>query len=63
MGKFPFIVEHVAFDKRASFLQFPKKWENSHKNGKIPIKMGRFPSKWENSHKNEKIPIKMGTFP
>jgi len=30
MGKFPFIVEHVAFDKRASFLQ-------------IPIKMGKFP--------------------
>jgi hypothetical protein len=30
MGKFPFIVEHVANAKRASFLQ-------------IPIKMGKFP--------------------
>jgi len=30
MGKFPFIVEHVAFAKRASFLE-------------IPIKSGKFP--------------------
>jgi len=30
MGKFPFIAEHVAFDKRASFLQIPRK------RGKIP---------------------------
>jgi hypothetical protein len=30
MGKFPFFVEHIAFDKRASFLQ-------------IPLKMGNFP--------------------
>jgi hypothetical protein len=37
MGKFPFIVEHVAFAKRASFLQ-------------IPIKMGKFLKKWESSH-------------
>jgi hypothetical protein len=36
MGKFPFFVEHIAFDKRASFLQ-------------IPLKMGNFPKIWENS--------------
>jgi len=30
MGKFPFTVEHIAFDKRASFLQ-------------VHIKMGKFP--------------------
>jgi hypothetical protein len=30
MGKFPFIVENIVFDKRASFLQ-------------VPIKMGKFP--------------------
>ena len=36
MGKFPFIVEHVAFDNRAGFLQ-------------IPIKMGKFPQKCEES--------------
>jgi len=44
MGKFPFIAEHVAFDKRASFLQ-------------IPIKMGKFLKKWEISYKNGKVPI------
>jgi hypothetical protein len=44
MGKFPFIVEQKVFAKRASFLQipikmgkFPKKWENSLKNGKVLI--------------------------
>jgi len=36
MGKFPFIVEHVAFAKRESFCL------NSYKNGKISIKMGKF---------------------
>jgi hypothetical protein len=30
MGKFPFIDEHIAFEKRANFLQ-------------IPIDMGKFP--------------------
>ena len=50
MGKFLIIVEHIAFDIWASFLQ-------------IPIKMGRFPSKWEDSHKNGKIPINIGKFP
>jgi len=44
MGKFPFIVEHVAFAKRESFCL------NSYKNGKIPIKMGKFLKIWESSH-------------
>jgi len=43
MGKFPFIAEHLAFDKEASFLQ-------------IPIKMGKYPYKWESSYKNGKVP-------
>ena len=49
MGKFLFIVEHVAFPKRASFLQ-------------IPIKMGNYPYNWENSYKNGKILISNGKF-
>jgi len=44
MGKFPFIVEYVTFNKTASFLQ-------------IPIKMGKFPKKPENSQKNGKVPF------
>jgi hypothetical protein len=65
---FSYIVEHIAFDKRASYPHFP-------------IKMGIFPQKWENSHKKGNFsyiighvafdlrasclhfPIKMGTFP
>jgi len=49
MGKFLFIVEHVAFPKRASFLQ-------------ISIKMGNYPYNWENSYKNGKILISNGKF-
>jgi len=44
MGKFPFIVEHAAFAKRAKLSS------NSYKNGKIPIKMGKFLKIWESSH-------------
>jgi len=44
MGKFPFIVEHVAFAKRAKLSS------NSYKNGKIPINMGKFLKIWESSH-------------
>ena len=54
--------------------KFPQKWERSHKNRKVPIKMRKFPlllntsplSKGKiylNSHKNEKIPIRMGKYP
>jgi len=68
MGKFPFIVEHVAFAQMESFCL------NSYKNGKIPKNMGKFPfivehvafAKREsfclNFYKNGKIPIKMGKF-
>jgi hypothetical protein len=45
MGKFPFIVEYIAFAKRAGKLS-----SNSNKNGKIPIKMGKFLKIWESSH-------------
>jgi len=36
MGKFPFFVEHVDFDKRTRFLPILIKNKN------IPIKMGKF---------------------
>jgi hypothetical protein len=37
LGNYPFLDEHIAFDKRASFLQ-------------VPIKLGKFPKIWESSH-------------
>jgi hypothetical protein len=68
MGKFPFIAEHVAFDKEASFLLIAIiKWENSHKNGKFPMQMGKFPFIAEHVAFDREasilqIPIKMGKF-
>jgi hypothetical protein len=68
MGKFPFIVEHNVFDIRASFLQFPIKMGNFHKNVKSPKNMGKFPFNVEHKVFVKKssflqIPIKMGKFP
>ena len=69
MGKFPFIVEHVAFAKRESFCL------NSYKIGKIPIKMGKFLKKmgkfpfivehvdFAKRSSFLEIPIKSGKFP
>jgi len=62
MGKFPFIVEYVAFAKRESFCL------NSYKNGKIPKNMGKFPIIVEHVAFAKRasflqIPIKMGKFP
>ena len=66
MGKLPFIVEHVTFNKTASLLQIPKKMGKFPKNRKIPKKMGKFlfiaehvdGELYLNSYKNGKIPIK-----
>ena len=62
MGKFPFIVVHVAFAKRESFCL------NSYNNGKIPKNMGKFPFIVEHKVFDKRasflqIPIKMGKFP
>jgi len=53
--------------RRQAFFKFPKKWENSHKNGKVPIKMGKFPFIAEHVAFDKgasflQIPIKMGKF-
>ena len=48
MEKIQIVAEYVAFDKSSSFFPVPKKMGNfqkmgnSHKNGKIPIKIGKF---------------------
>ena len=68
MEKFPFIVEHVAFAKRASLLQIPLKMGKFHKNVKSPKNMGKFPFNVEHKVFVKKssflqIPIKMGKFP
>jgi hypothetical protein len=62
MLKFPFIVEHNVFEKRANFLQIPikmgkfqfivehKVFDKRESFLQIPIKMGKFLKKWESSH-------------
>jgi len=54
--------------RRQAFFKFPKRWENSHKNGKILIKMGKFPFiaehvAFEKRASFLQISVKMGNFP